>query len=231
VKYPPRDAYRIRPPFEVPAQKPRRLIAGAIFVAGFAIAVLGAFHEVGSTGKEPTTHLQPYSPLPTSGSFQVLGNPESHSSVEATPSPSAVLVLHQREVVPTPLVPLYAPNQGNPSPVQVWSPANLLTSSAALAAVDSAAAQPPAVEPPVAVIPQSEQADPVSTPTPQPPSTPTPSPQPSTSPTPTPKPSPTPTPQPLPSTTPTPQPSASAGSPSCVPTKKHPCQQRGENQQ
>ncbi len=223
MKYPPRDAYRIRPPFEVPAQKPRRLIAGAIFVAGFAIAVLGAFHDVHSTGKEPTTHLQPYSPLPTAGSFQVLGNPESHSSVEATPSPSAVLVLHQREVVPTPLAPLYAGNQGNPSLVlplvQVWSSASVLT-PAGPEAVVAAVAAPPAADPPAAAIA-------IPTPTPQPPSTPTPSPLPSASPTPTPRPSPTPTPQP--STTPTPQPSASAGSPSCVSTRRHPCQSRGEN--
>src|SRR5437870_2449601 len=107
MKYPPRFPSRQLPPREPQSAQPRRLLAGAIFLAGLAIAVLGAFHDVGSTGREPTTHIPSGSPLPTAGSFQVLGNPQPTLSTEASPSPSAALQLRQREVVSTPVAPLY----------------------------------------------------------------------------------------------------------------------------
>src|SRR5437868_10295483 len=100
MKYPPRFASRQLPPRESQPAQPRRLLAGAIFLAGLTIAVLGAFHDVGSTGKEPTIHIPPGSPLPTAGSFQVLGNPQPSASTEPSPSPSVALVL-RRDVPPS----------------------------------------------------------------------------------------------------------------------------------
>src|SRR5438132_698294 len=82
-------------------------------------------------------------------------------STETSPSPTAALQLRQREVVATPLAPLYAANQGNPTPVlppvQNWSSASVLTPGAVVAAPVMAAVPPPAA------LPQSQ---PTATPTP-----------------------------------------------------------------
>ena len=138
MKYPPRFAYRIRPPFAVMASAPRQLLAGGLFLAGLTIAVLGAFHDVQSAARKPAAHASVASPPPAGGSFQVLVDPKPSpaepSLTPADPAPTAEPQLRQElAVVPTPLAPLYAAKQGNPSilpQVQIWSPGAVLTPTA-----------------------------------------------------------------------------------------------------
>jgi len=231
MKYPPRDAYRIRPPFAVIPSASRHLLASGLFLAGLVIAVLGAFHDVQSVARKPVAHAAAASPPPAGGSFQVLVDPKpalaEPSLILAEPAPTAEPRLRQSEVVATPLAPLYAANRGNPSPVQVWSPSSVLT-PVVMAVVGDAVAVPQAeqasvstaISPPMSSEPAAKQA---SFSTPQP--VPTPISQPVSQPMPSPSPTAAPTPQP--SATPTSQPSPT-GSPGCVATRRHPCPPRGE---
>lgn len=232
MKTPPRFASRRRPPVEPQpyfSPYPRRLLLMSLALIAL-LASWGTVQAVTSGKSEPTTHMPPYSPLPT-GDYSFPAIPGvGNSDPTSSPSPAAEPALTLSSPRPSPTTTSLHLADAKPaaSPPAVLAAVAPVLGQVSVRSQNGTAGVSVALSAPQVPLPPVQ---PAALPTPSPAPTPllTPS-QPAPTPTPTPvsTPTPTPTPTPVPTATPTPTPKPT---PTATPTAKPTAasNQRGEN--